>query len=164
VIGVGMLPDDRASTCGFPATASGVIDGRRTRRPWYSLELSEPPPAIPMGTPLRITRPARYSLYRSADGKWYLGRREWSPVQGRFETIQPVSGPYRAYDSEAGQTSGLELRYFDRSGLRVPSGSVASDRIARVSVVLRAPPPGGDGQVRERRDVASVTVALRNSP
>jgi hypothetical protein len=58
----------------------------------------------------------------------------------------------------------LELRYFDRSGTPVPSGSLASDRIAQVTVVLRAPPPPGDGQVRDRRDVTSVTVAFRNSP
>jgi hypothetical protein len=161
---VATLPGDRPSTCAFPARASNVIGGLPTLRAWYSLEVSEPSAGFPIGTPLRITRPVRYSLYRSPDSRWYLGRREWSPAQGRFETIQPVSGPYRPYASEANQTSGLELRYVDRDATQVPSGSLASDRIAQVTVVLRSPSPPGEGQARDRRDVTAVTVALRNSP
>jgi hypothetical protein len=153
----------QANLCAFRPTAASVIGDRLARRAWYSLELSQPVgPQISVGTPLRITRPVRYSLYRSTDARWYLGRREWSPARGRFETTQPVSGPYRPYASEATQSSGLELRYFDAGAIQVPSGSIASDRIAQLTVLVRAPPPSGNAQARTR-DVTSVTISLRNS-
>jgi hypothetical protein len=154
-----------AATCAFPAAASNVIGDRQGGRPRYSLELSDPVgPEIAIGTPLRITRHVRYSLYRSADARWYLGRREWSLARSRFETIQPVSGPYQPYASQASQSSGLELRYFDRDAVEIPSASFASDRIAQVTIELRALAAARDGRARERRDVTSVTIALRNAP
>jgi hypothetical protein len=163
IAGVGTISATQAPACAFPAAASSVIGDRQSRRSWYSLELSEGVGfEIPIGTPLRITRLVRYSLYRSTDARWYLGRREWSPARARFETSQPVSGPYRPYAQEGSESSGLELRYFDADAVQVPSGSLASDRIAQVTVVLRAPPPAG-GHARARRDVTSVTIALRNS-
>ena len=156
---------DRVPTCDLPATVSGLIDGRRAGRPRYSLELSEVMPRlIQPGTPLRITRRVRYSLYRAPDGRWYLGRREWSQARDRFETIQPVAGPYQPYASEASQTSGLELRYVDRGGVQVTSGSPDSDRIAQLIVVLRTPPPPGDSQLRGRRDMIAAALAVRSPP
>jgi prepilin-type N-terminal cleavage/methylation domain-containing protein len=162
--GAGTLPADQLSTCAFPPTASSVIGHRGATRRSYALALSEPPPQIPIGTPIRVTRPARYSLYRSADSSWYLGRREWSSARGRFETIQPVSGPYPSYAPEGSGTSGLELRYFDSSGEPVPSGSLTTHGIARVTIVTRLPPSAADRRVLDRRDVTSATVAFRNSP
>jgi hypothetical protein len=161
--GVGTISGNRA--CVLPAAASSIIGHRQTSRSWYSLELSEPLRSeIPTGAPLRITRRVRYSLYRSADDRWYLGRREWSPARARFESVQPVSGPYRQYASEGSEASGLELRYFDRDSVQLPSGSPAGDRIAQVTVVLRAPAAARSGRARWRRDVTSVTIGLRNAP
>jgi hypothetical protein len=165
IAGVGTVSASRATACALPAAAASIVGVRQLRRSWYSLELSQPVRSdIPIGTPLRITRPARYSLYRSTDARWYLGRREWSPARGRFETIQPVSGPYPPYASEASESSGLELRYFDADAVQIPSGSPATDRIAQVTVLLRTPAPSGNARTQARRDVTSVTIALRNSP
>src|SRR5690242_19813441 len=45
------------------------------------------------GAVLRVTRPERYSLYRSSDGSWQLGARDWNTTTLRLNTIQPVAGP-----------------------------------------------------------------------
>ncbi len=156
------LGNDQLPACGLPPTVAGLVDPRRAGRARYSLELSDSVAGISVGTPLRITRHVRYSLYRAPDTRWYLGRREWSPARGLFETIQPVAGPYRAYGSAESGTSGLELRYFDRAGVEIPAGSPSGDRIAHVTLVLRTPPPPGESRVRERRDVTSVTLGVRN--
>lgn len=153
------LPADRTLSCPFPPRASSVVGGRRADRGPYALELVDLPVGIGVGTPIRVTRPTSYSLYRSPDSRWYLGRREWVAARGRFETIQPVSGPFWSYAPRVHQTSGLELHYADSAGTEVTSGSAASDRVAQVTIVLRAT---ADGRIRERRDVTSITVAPRN--
>jgi hypothetical protein len=156
-------PSHAPSDCGghtFPASAYAARAGARAG---YALSLSEPVPrSVGPGTPIRVTRLVHYSLYRAPDARWYLGRREWSPARGRFEVIQPVSGPYRPYGLEATQTSGLELRYLDESGESVPSGNSATERVASMVVTIRAPPPRSDASRSERRDALSVSVALRN--
>jgi prepilin-type N-terminal cleavage/methylation domain-containing protein len=146
--------------CPFPPEAGSII-GRAVSRRWYSLVLAvAPTAALPAGTPIRITRPVRYSLYRAPDGQWYLGRREWSTALGRFETVQPVSGPYRVYAPPGQQLSGFELQYRDTGRVEIPSGSAATDRIAEVTVAARAPPR--PLETWARRGVTSVTVGLRN--
>lgn len=148
--------------CVFPFEAESII-GRRAAHRRYSLVLAAPPAAaMPAGTPVRITRRVRYSLYRAPDARWYLGRREWSAALGRFETVQPVSGPYRVYAPPGGQLSGFELQYFDTERVEIPSGSTATDRIAEVRVTARAPPRLLDPEMHDRREMASITVGLRN--
>jgi prepilin-type N-terminal cleavage/methylation domain-containing protein len=161
--GAELAPVDRPRACAFPQTASGALGDRSPAWRSYALVLAEPAPPIPIGTPLRVTRPARYSLYRSGDGRWYLGRREWSSVLGRFETIQPVSGPYQPYAQEPTDASGLELRYFDSSGEPLPGGSLATHGIARVEIVGR-PPLVADRPTQNRPDVPTATISFRNSP
>lgn len=157
---VSAMPADEPVACATPVAVLGVDKPRRANAR-VALGLSEPPPDTLLdGTAVRVTRRLRYSLYRAPDGRWYLGRREWSAARSRFETIQPVGGPYRPY-SFAG-SSGLELRYFDRTGAEVPSGASETDRIAKITATLRALPPPTDSGVQERRDVTSITVALRN--
>jgi prepilin-type N-terminal cleavage/methylation domain-containing protein len=132
--------------CATPAAALGVIPSRRAPDLRYSLALAQPAPAgMSSGTPMRVTRQTRYSVYRAPDGRWYLGRREWSSVRGGFETIQPVSGPYGTYGA---------LRYFDEIGEELPSGTPATYRITKIAIALREP--------HERRDVTSITVGVRN--
>jgi hypothetical protein len=146
--------------CPFPPEAASII-GRRTVGRWHSLVLAAAPlAALPAGTPVHITRPVRYSLYRAPDGQWYLGRREWSAALDRFETVQPVSGPYRAYAAPGQQASGFELHYRDTGRVEIPSGSTATDRIAEVIVTARALPRSFE--MWDRRGVMSVTVGLRN--
>jgi hypothetical protein len=84
-------------------------------------------------------------VYRAPDGRWYLGRREWSAAAAGFETVQPVSGPYGEYAA---------LRYFDQTGAELSSGAAATDRIATIAIALRGP--------YERREVTSITVGVRN--
>ena len=114
------------------------------------------------GAPVRFIRHGRYSLYRAADGDWYLGYRRCNaigpPVCG---AIQPLSGPYRAYSGNSGST-GLRFEYFDVLGERLGAG-VSS--LARVDISARAESRQrliveGHGWIPN--DSATVTVAVRN--
>jgi prepilin-type N-terminal cleavage/methylation domain-containing protein len=138
--------EGQPAECATPAAALSVTPSRRAPRHRYTLALAQSAPAgTSNGTPMRVTRQIRYSVYRAPDGQWYLGRREWSSLRGGFETIQPVSGPYGSYGA---------LRYFDETGQELPSGSPATDRIAKIAVALLEP--------QGRRDVTSITVGVRN--
>ena len=112
--------------CPFPARGASALPGGRARHAWYALELLDLPPGLAMGTPLRVTRPARYSLYRAPDSKWYLGRREWSPARGLFETIQPVGGPQRVVRSHTSPSCFAPpgMVGFAKGGRRPPSRSL----------------------------------------
>ena len=91
-----------------------------------------PPAATPSpGTPIRVTRPLRYSLYRASDAQWYLGEREWSNASARLSTIQPVAGPFLAAAS-----GGVVFRYSDSLGrtLSSPVGDPASIGFIRVEL------------------------------
>ncbi len=80
-----------------------------------------------VGTPVRITRLARYSLYHAADGEWYLGERDWNAASARFNAIQPVSGPFLS-----SARAGLAFRYQDSLGTAVASGAVDTRSIALI--------------------------------
>jgi prepilin-type N-terminal cleavage/methylation domain-containing protein len=130
------------------------------RRLVLTLADSMPPGTAP-GTPVRVTRPLRYSLYRAADRSWYLGAREWNAAAGRFNAIQPVSGPFLpAIDS------GLRFTYRDTGGAVVPSGATDPRGIALIEIVVRSDSGAGRsgrplafGAGGERR---SLSAALRN--
>jgi prepilin-type N-terminal cleavage/methylation domain-containing protein len=85
-----------------------------------------------IGQPIRVTRPLRYSLYKSSDGAWYLGERDWNPASARFNTIQPVSGPYLSPASR-----GLWFTYLDSAGTELPTPVAQTRAIALVRVALR---------------------------
>ena len=121
------------------------------------------PAALPLevrkGAAVRFVRRARYSLYRSSDGAWYLGYRRCNAI-GRSVcgTIQPVSGPYLA-------SSGLAFRYFDQNGTEMFDAAM-SPSLARIDVVLRGQTSRAvslTGDARQRfRDSSVVTVSPRN--
>jgi prepilin-type N-terminal cleavage/methylation domain-containing protein len=160
---VAMAPASDSATCVAPPTAPGASPRGLSSRHRYLLGVAEPPPAsMRVGTPLQVTRRVRYSLYRAPDSHWYLGRREWSPVLGRFETIQPIGGPYRAHAAVGGDLSGLELRYLDSADEAIDPASPGPERISRIDVTVRTRPPPSDDTIRRRRDVTSATVAPRN--
>src|SRR5262245_46609610 len=46
--------------------------------PRIALALDSSASAGWIGTPVRVTRPLRYSLYRSGNRMWWLGERDWS--------------------------------------------------------------------------------------
>ena len=84
------------------------------------------------GSVLRVTRPVRYSLYRGGDGRWYLGQRDWNIVSQRFNTIQPVSGPFASAASR-----GLVFQYVDSTGGALPAPVSDPRAIALIRVDLR---------------------------
>ncbi len=116
----------------------------------------------PPGTPLRITRRARYSMYRSSDGRWYLGFRDWNASSGRFNTIQPVSGPFERPASASGRV----FRYFDAMGAEIPPGSVDTRRIALVRITIKTTGAAlfGSAPLLAAVESSTIAVALRNRP
>jgi hypothetical protein len=84
----------------------------------------------PPGAVVRVTRPWRYSIYRAADRAWYFGAREWNPALGRFNTIQPVGGPFTS------GASGLRFVYRDSIGTPIPEGSTEPSGIAMIEVAI----------------------------
>jgi prepilin-type N-terminal cleavage/methylation domain-containing protein len=149
------------SSTGFTTVADAVAGSTA-----YQVTLASSPGAdVHKGAPVRFLRRARYSIYKSSDGKWYLGYRRCSVgVPSSCAAIQPLSGPYRPYGPR-GSGSGLSFRYFDMNGVEVPSGS-GGRSVARVDIVIRGESLrrvafGGDAQ-RTFRDSVVVTVSPRN--
>jgi type II secretory pathway pseudopilin PulG len=155
-----------ASSCP-PVTGFTSASDAAAGRTGYALTLAAPPPAsVRKGAPVRFIRRARYSLYRSSDGEWYLGLRRCNAI-GRSVcgTIQPVSGPYLSYGKNGTGESGLAFRYFDSAGEEVVD-ALLSPAIARIDIVLRgetarAVSLAGDAQ-RRFRDSAIVSISPRN--
>jgi len=89
-------------------------------------------PARP-GSAIRVTRPVRYSLYKSSDGSWQLGARDWNATTARFNTIQPVAG---ALLPPPGR--GLVFSYFDSGGVAVSNPGSTSAGLALIHIAARA--------------------------
>ena len=68
------------------------------------------------GAAVRLTRIARFALYRGGTGEHWLGFTEVQPATGAWVTIQPVSGPYLPFRAAAPGTSGVALGGRDSSG------------------------------------------------
>lgn len=154
-----------ASTCpsstGFTTVGDAVAGATG-----YQVTLASPAgPDVRKGAPVRFLRRARYSIYKSSDGKWYIGYRRCSvSTPASCEPIQPLSGPYRSYGPR-GAESGLSFRYYDVNGAEVPAGAGGSS-VARVDIVIRGESSrrvalAGDAQ-RTFRDSVVVTVSPRN--
>jgi hypothetical protein len=111
------------------------------------------------GTPLRITRPVWYGLYRGSDGEWYLGAKDWNAPGSRFNTVQPVAGPFLSASK-----GGLILRYSDSLGVSVAPGAMDTRGIALIDITIQS----DSGSKREgmffgnasRR--AGVKIGIRN--
>jgi hypothetical protein len=151
-----------SSSCGIfePDGASG------TR---FLLQLdADPQGVVPrLGSAFRVTRPARYSIYRSsADGGWYLGMRDWNNSLGRFDAVQPIAGPFTP-PRGGGERS--MFRYYDAAGEELPSGTTETERIARVTLglcaeeKLRRSPPQAYRPPCEGDD-ATMSIAMRDRP
>jgi hypothetical protein len=121
------------------------------------------PQDVKPGAAVRFVRRARYSLYHASDGDWYLGYRRCNAIgPPACGAIQPVSGPYRAYNRDP-RATGLLFEYFDSAG-EVLDAAGAARALARVDVTARA---GSDIAsdapfVRRISDSATVSVAIRN--
>lgn len=123
------------------------------------------PPEVPVlaGSPIRFVRRARYSLYRSSDGKWYLGYRRCNAAgASACGSIQPLSGPYRAYSPDW-STTGLLFEYFDAQGARLTAGAGALS-VARVDITARAAASaaGSGPSATYLPEAATASIAIRN--
>jgi len=110
------------------------------------------PLSIGTMTPLQFSRPFRLSYYRSPDGRWYLGGRDWNGEEERFNTVQPLAGPLAP---RSGATPGLEFVYRDANGLSL-APPVDAYRLATVAMVLRGIPAGA-----QPADSAFAVIAFR---
>jgi hypothetical protein len=131
----------------------------------FVVTLADPlPGGIEAGTPVRFLRRARYSLYRGADGHWYLGYRRCNALgASTCGAIQPLSGPYGAYSADA-RATGLGFEYFDAYGQPLgPSDSPLM--LARVDITARSersPRIATSGRTGGISESASISVAVRN--
>jgi len=154
----------RVTATACPAM-SGAGSGFDASSSSYVLSLlTVPPSPIRAGSPIRFVRRGRYSVYKSSDGKWYLGYRRCNAVGASVcGSIQPLSGYYRAYSSDTAKT-GLSFRYFDAANGPL---SASSDplRLARVVIsakALSAIPVTLDRTARSAADSGTVSAAIRN--
>ena len=110
------------------------------------------------GTPLRVTRHERWVFYRASDGRWYLGLRDWNVAGARFNTTQPVAGPFvRAL--RGGARTGF--RYFDSLGSALVPDGTNESAIARVRVTALSAVAAYGVADTVRRDSADVVLARR---
>ncbi|MGH7615757.1 MAG: hypothetical protein ACREPM_00855, partial [Gemmatimonadaceae bacterium] len=149
-----------AGPCSPPGPALATA-ARATSR--IALTLDSLPLVSALGAPLRVTRPFRYSLYRGTDGDWYLGQRDWNAAMVRFNSVQPVSGPFLSPAS-----GGLVFTYLDSSGTSLATPVTNTRRIASVRVDLRsatrfAPRALASAPQRGPRvDSAALWILIRN--
>ena len=116
---------------------------------------------VPLGASLRVTRPARYSFYRSGAGGWYLGLGEWVEATRRFASPQPIAGPFlmRVRDARSG------FRFFGSDGVELVTDASGVDvaRIARVRLTVLVADRTvfqGDTVRRDSMDVALLPPRL----
>jgi len=151
-----------STTC--PATSGFASEGdAASGAKAYAVSLDAPlVAAIRAGSPVRFVRRGRYSLYRASDGDWYLGYRRCNAIGASVcGAIQPLSGPYQPYSSDADQ-SGLVFEYFDRTGSDPRAAPLS---LARVDVTARAASRESflvEGRRWTPNDSAHVSVAVRN--
>lgn len=113
------------------------------------------------GMPVRFIRRGRYSLYRASDGEWYLGYRRCNAVgPPACGAVQPLSGPYRAYDRDRDR-SGLLFEYFDAEGGRVDGSAPMSLALVRITARAGNSQAGG-GVEWTAGDSATVAISIRN--
>jgi prepilin-type N-terminal cleavage/methylation domain-containing protein len=131
----------------------------------FAVTLTAPLSAhVTTGAPVRFIRRGRFSLYRASDGEWYLGYRRCNALAPSMcGAIQPLSGPYRSYSSDAGAT-GLLFEYFGAGGERLTASS-PSLSIARIDITARAESRqsiAAEGGAWRARDWGTVSLAVRN--
>ena len=130
-----------------------------------AVALSTPPPSLrsTIGTVVRVTRPFRYSLYRAGDNLWYLGEKDWNAAMVRFNTIQPVSGPFLS-----ASLGGLTFTYLDSAASLITAPVADPSTIAAIRVSLRGQTKNisrvlsSAATTGKRVDTTTVTVLLHN--
>lgn len=140
-----------------------VLDAGRPS--WRLYHAGAPPPAtIAAGAPVRLTRIARFALYRGGTGEHWLGFTEWQPVAGSWIAIQPVSGPYLPFNAGAPRASGIALSGRDSSGaLAMLPGALRPFTITLATRTLTTAAVRMDGVARGRyADSLHSLITVRN--
>lgn len=149
-----------AAPPGRCAAGGPALDALGEAAPRTKLSLAGGTAGVAAGTPVRITRGLRYSVYRASDGGWYLGERDWSAAQMRFTGIQPVAGPFLA------AASGVRFGYVDSAGAVLPTPVAQATAVRSIEIGLHAQtrnPVRVLGTPRAARvDSVRVVVGLRN--
>jgi len=114
-----------------PLHAGGCGTDPEPARRWRFL-LTDSLARAAAGTPVTVHRDARYRLYL-AGGKWWIGRQSRDAT--RWETIQPVAGPFRAPTA-----GGVALTARDAFGQPLSIEEYSPDsvrgRVAMIEVLL----------------------------
>ena len=140
-----------------PAT-TGFTSQSDAQQPALRISVIGAAADIQFGAPVRIVRRARYSLYRSSEGSWYLGYKRCNAVATGCSTVQPVSGPYLPYAPSNG--GGLRFRFLDSLGGTVPSTRPLD--VASVEVTLRSDIAASGRVTGHAFDSAVLLVTFRN--
>lgn len=157
----------RTDGCLGTAYVDSVLD--RGLASWrLSLASGTPVPAgVARGSVVRVTRRARFALYRSASGESNLGWADWNSALGAWNVIQPVAGPFLPASGGALHQSGVALSARDTTGASL-SPPIAFPVPGAISVVTRARTARVvrmDGvSAGVRPDSLRSTTALRNTP
>lgn len=142
-----------ASTLRDPVLDAGLASWR------FTFAGTAPATLVP-GAAVRITRPARFALYRSGSESW-LGFAERNPATGAWVTIQPVSGPYLPYSTLAPSSSGVALEGRDSSGI-VTTLNPAAIALATRTLTTRVVRMDGIARGRYADSLLSL-IAFRNA-
>jgi prepilin-type N-terminal cleavage/methylation domain-containing protein len=123
-----------ASLATGACAASPLRRGRAwDRAPTWRLLLADSLPATPaLGSPVVLSRAARFSLYRASGGDVNLGWADWNSSSGSWNTVQPVAGPL-VTARRSGPPS-LGTRAFGR----IPSGNDSLAVATALELLLRA--------------------------
>jgi prepilin-type N-terminal cleavage/methylation domain-containing protein len=161
----GFTPQSLASSCPPTSRLSQQSDLDAGAKGFVVTLIAPLGSDVKPGAVVRFIRRARYSLYRASGGDWYLGYRRCNATgSSACGAVQPVSGPYRAYNRDP-RATGLLFEYFDAIGqvLDVPAGPLA---LARVDVTARSESEhqviAGAPFARRISDSGTVSVAIRN--
>jgi prepilin-type N-terminal cleavage/methylation domain-containing protein len=118
------------------------------------------PDTVDAGSPIRVTRQTRYSIYHASDGTYQLGAREWNDSTHRFPAPQPVAGPL--LPRIGARRTGF--RYFDAQGVELTSASGPIDvtTVARIRISAQST-MSVHGMLQDSVRVDSVDVALHHA-
>lgn len=147
-----------ADTTTLTSTACDALTGAGdagTRRSTFTLT-GTPDATIQIGAPMRFVRRTRYTLYKAADGAWYLGYCAPDCAGG---TPQPIAGPFLP---GGGGTSGVAFSYQNGAG----AVTTIPDSVAQVGIVVRGQTKGvvdmGGYKNTYVGDSLRFSVAIRN--
>jgi hypothetical protein len=99
-------------------------------------------------------------VYRSGDGSWQLGLREWNAAALALAAPQPVAGPLQRAAPDGARTG---FRYFDANGteLHPDRDGATTGRVARIRFTALVGAPVTPGSITSSGARDSVDVVLR---